>query len=72
MALLKIKIQTTEADSSLEFGLTHDQFHLIMEQIYLDWVNNYLFIETFARAYGISEEHASALIQIGKLGSTHK
>lgn len=72
MALLKIELKTEETDDLFSVGLSHDQFHLIMEQIYLDWVNNYLSIECFARAYGISEEHASALIQIGKLGSTHK
>ncbi|MBT7878093.1 MAG: hypothetical protein HN738_08425 [Gammaproteobacteria bacterium] len=37
-----------------------------MEHAYLDWVNNYLTIETFAEHRGITIEHAKILIVIGR------
>jgi hypothetical protein len=50
----------------------HDQFHDTLEKIYLDWVNNFLTIEAFAAAYGITEAAASAIIEAGRLGSIWK
>ena len=34
--------------------------------LYLDWVNNYLTLETFAEHHGISKSHAYTLINRGK------
>jgi hypothetical protein len=36
----------------------------ILQNIYLDWVNNFLSIERFAEFYGISVSEASILIEI--------
>lgn len=38
-----------------------------LENLYLDWVNNFLSISTFAEYYGISDEFALALIAEAKL-----
>lgn len=69
MALLKIELLKTEVQSPLQAGITTDNFHQVMEQVYLDWVNNYVSIESFANAYGVSQDHAKAMIEIGKRGS---
>lgn len=65
----KIKLIVTETHNSLHAGITTNDFHIVVEQIYLDWVNNYTTIGCFANAYGVSEEHAKALIAIGRSGN---
>lgn len=35
---------------------------MTLEDIYLDWLNNFLTIPAFANYYGISEENAQSLI----------
>jgi hypothetical protein len=49
--------------------------HARLEEFYLDWVNNYISIAHFARAYGMEEGHARQLLNLAKVicerGSTH-
>ena len=40
--------------------------HQYLADLYLDWFNNFLSIEAFAAHNGITEEHAQALIDLGK------
>ena len=47
----------------------HDKLHAALEHLYLDWVNNFLSIESYAAHYGLSVEHAKAIIAAGKAGS---
>tara|TARA_R110000765_G_scaffold162574_1_gene267366 strand:+ start:476 stop:649 length:174 start_codon:yes stop_codon:yes gene_type:complete len=35
-------------------------------EFYLDWVNNYLTVETMAEHHGLDVEHARTLIKIGR------
>lgn len=35
---------------------------MTLEEIYLDWINNFLSIQCFADHYGISDEDAQSLI----------
>lgn len=37
-----------------------------LEVIYLDWFNNFISVEGFASHYGITEEHASRLIDLAR------
>lgn len=39
-------------------------WQMTLEDIYLDWVNNFLSPEGFAAYYGISEQHALELITL--------
>ena len=43
--------------------------HDTLESLYLDWVNNFLSINRFAEYYGITEEHALHLINMGRDGN---
>jgi len=36
------------------------------QEMYLDWVNNFLTIERFAEWYNIGEEQAAAIISAGR------
>lgn len=36
-----------------------------LKEMYLDWVNNYLTVEAFAEAKGLSIHDAKLLIQLG-------
>ena len=38
-----------------------------LELFYLDWFNNYLSVEKFAEFYGISEDKAVTLIDMGRV-----
>ena len=38
-----------------------------IELFYLDWFNNYLSVEKFAEFYGISEDKAVTLIDMGRI-----
>ena len=38
-----------------------------LELFYLDWFNNYLSVEKFAEFYGISENKAVTLIDMGRI-----
>lgn len=46
--------------------------HHLLEELYLDWVNNFISIESFSRHYGVTEDQAKELIAIGKAGNTWK
>jgi len=37
-----------------------------LREFYLDWVNNYLTVETMAEHHGLDVSHACALIDIGR------
>ena len=37
-----------------------------LREFYLDWVNNYLTVETMAMHYGLDVRHARILIDIGR------
>jgi len=37
-----------------------------LQKIYLDWFNNFLSIRVFSQYYGISEESAIKLIDVGR------
>lgn len=37
-----------------------------LAEIYLDWVNNYLTLETFADHYGLHLDEAAALVHLAK------
>lgn len=39
------------------------------EEIYLDWINNFITVESFADHYGFSEEYAEQIIERNKKGS---
>lgn len=43
--------------------------HDTLEAVYLDWVNNFLSIGRFAEHYGLTEEQAHNIINIGKWGN---
>lgn len=36
-------------------------------EIYVDWINNFLSISKFAQYYGISEDYASNIIDVGRM-----
>ena len=38
---------------------------------YLDYVNNYLTVGTFAEHYGLTEDEAESLIELGKSCNSH-
>lgn len=68
----RIKLDITETDNVFVAGISTPDFHEVMEQVYLDWVNNYITLEKFASAYGITTDQAAALIEIGKRGNNHE
>jgi hypothetical protein len=37
-----------------------------LTKVYLDWVNNYFFVSTFAEHNGITEEQAELLIDLAE------
>jgi hypothetical protein len=37
-----------------------------LREFYLDWVNNYLTVETMAEHHGLDVSHARTLIDIGR------
>jgi hypothetical protein len=43
--------------------------HSALEAVYLDWVNNFMSVQSFAEYYGVTYDHALILIKIGKLGN---
>lgn len=53
-------------------AVCHDDLHEYIAALYLDWVNNFSSITAFAAHYGITEEEATMLINLGKRGSTWK
>ncbi len=36
------------------------------QEMYLDWVNNFLTVPVFAEHYGITEEYANYIIDLGR------
>ncbi len=43
-----------------------EQFQEIQERMYLDWFNNYLTVDTFAKAYNIEITIANIIINKGR------
>lgn len=72
MTYKKISLQITETDNVMQAGITTDDLHIVLEQVYLDWANCYTSLQAFAGAYGITELEAQALISAGKRGSIWK
>jgi len=36
-------------------------------ELYIDWVNNFLTVARFAEYYGTTEEHAEEIIRVGRI-----
>ena len=68
----RLQLNKTKTDNVLMAGMTTDDFHDVMEQVFLDWTNNYLSIDKFAAAYGITAEQAKVVISIGRTGNIWK
>jgi len=42
------------------------QMNTQLREFYLDWVNNYLTVETMAEHHGLDVQHARTLINMGR------
>ena len=53
-------------------NVEHENTHKFFEALYLEYVNNFLSVEGFARYYGFNVDHAKIVLEIGKQGSIWK
>lgn len=63
--------KVTHTTGAQTINLTHDSVQSFLSKMYLDYVNNFISSETFARHYGLTHEHALSIISAGKAGSIH-
>ena len=50
----------------MKITLEHEGAHNFLQDMYLDWVNNFLTVERFAEYYRITPPQAIAIIELGR------